>query len=119
MERWPRILRSPAALAGRMIRDRGLTPQPTNLGQDALQLQGTGISNPTVRDTCAVCQLGVGVGAFVAKADDTANIDSIVGLSAAAFAASGLTASSTDGDWRSMQVKTLGVSAGQVVIASQ
>ena len=67
----------------------------------------------------AVYQFGAGVGPSVAAADDWANIESIVGLSASAVAANGLTSFSTVGDWRGMPVKTLGACAGQVVFASR
>ena len=106
-------------LAGRMDPGTEAYAAAYELQQDALQLQSAGISNPTVLDARAVYQFGTGVGASVATADNSVNIESLVSLSASALAASGLTASSTVGDWRAMQVKTLGASASQVVLASQ
>ncbi len=81
--------------------------------------RAAGISNPTVLDGRAVHQFEAGVGAFVAKADVSANVESIVRLSSSALAANGLTASSTVGDWRSMQAKTLSASVAQVVLPSR
>jgi len=108
----PSIARSIVqGLAGRMDPGPEAYAEAYELEQDELQIQVAGISNPTVLDARAVYQFGAGVGASVAKADDSAKIDSIVGLSSSALAANGLTASSTVGDWRSMQVETLGASA--------
>jgi hypothetical protein len=89
------------------------------LQQDAQLLQNNNISNPTMLDVRAVYQFGAGIGPNVAAAPDSANIESIVNLSASALAANGLTSSSTVGDWRQSNIKILGASASQVVLASQ
>jgi hypothetical protein len=87
------------------------------LQQDAQLLQGNGVSNPTVLGVRAVYQFGSGVGPSVAAAPDSANLESIVNLSAASLAANGLTASSTVGQWRAMQVQKLGSDAYQTVLS--
>ncbi len=106
-------------LAGRMDSGTEAYAAAYELQRDAIQLQAAGISTPTVVDARAVHQFEAGVGASVAKADDPANIESIVGLSSSALASNGLTASSTVGDRRSMQATTLSASAAQVELASR
>jgi len=75
------------------------------------------VSNPTVLGVRAVYQFGSGVGPSVAAAPDSANLESIVNLSAASLAANGLTASTTVGQWRAMQVQKLGSDAYQTVLS--
>ena len=106
-----------SGLAGRMDPGTEAYAAAYELQQDAQLLQGDTGSNPTVLQVRAVYQFGAGSGPSVATAPDSANIESIVNLSAASLAANGLTASSTVGDWRAMQTKTLGADAYQTVLA--
>ena len=92
-----------SGLAGRMDPGTEAYAAAYELQQDAQLLQGETGSNPTVLQVRAVYQFGAGSGPTVATAPDSANIESIVNLSAASLAANGLTASSTVGDWRAMQ----------------
>jgi hypothetical protein len=94
-----------SGLAGRMDPGTEAYAAAYELQQDAQLLQGDTGSNPTVLQVRAVYQFGAGSGPSVATAPDSANIESIVNLSAASLAANGLTASSTVGDWRAMQTK--------------
>jgi hypothetical protein len=107
-----------SGLAGRMDPGTEAYAAAYELQQDAQLLQGNNISNPTVLDVRAVYQFGAGSGPNVAAAPDSANIESIVNLSAASLAANGLTASSTVGDWRAMQTNKLGADAYQTVLVS-
>ena len=106
-----------SGLAGRMDPGTEAYAAAYELQQDAQLLQTSGVADPTVLQVRAVYQFGAGVGPFVAAAPDSANIESIVNLSGASLAANGLTASSTVGDWRAMQTKTLGADAYQTVLA--
>ena len=106
-----------SGLAGRMDPGTEAYAAAYELQQDAQLLQGDTGSNPTVLQVRAVYQFGAGAGPNVATAPDSANIESLVNLSAASLAANGLTASSTVGDWRAMQIKTLGADAYQTVLA--
>jgi hypothetical protein len=106
-------------LAGRMDPATEAYAAAYELQQDAQLLQNDNISNPTVLDVRAVYRFGAGSGPNVAAAPDSANIESIVNLSASALAANGLTSSSTVGDWRQSNIKILGASASQVVLASK
>ena len=106
-----------SGLAGQMDPGTEAYAAAYELQQDAQLLQGNGISNPTVVDVRAVYQFGSGVGSQVAQAPDSANLESLVNLSAASLAANGLTASTTVGQWRAMQVQKLGSDAYQTVLA--
>ncbi len=106
-----------SGLAGQMDPGTEAYAAAYELQQDAQLLQGNGVSNPTVLGVRAVYQFGSGVGPSVAAAQDSANLESIVNLSAASLAANGLTASSTVGQWRAMQVQKLGSDAYQTVLA--
>ncbi len=107
-----------SGLAGRMDPGTEAYAAAYELQQDAQLVQGQTGSNPTVLQVRAVYQFGAGSGPTVATAPDSANIESIVNLSAASLAANGLTASSTVGDWRAMQTNKLGADAYQTVLAN-
>ncbi len=107
-----------SGLAGRMDPGTEAYAAAYELQQDAQLVQVQTGSNPTVLQVRAVYQFGAGSGPSVATAPDSANIESIVNLSAASLAANGLTASSTVGDWRAMQTNKLGADAYQTVLAN-
>jgi hypothetical protein len=106
-----------SGLAGQMDPGTEAYAAAYELQQDAQLLQGDGINNPTVLGVRAVYQFGASVGPQVAQASDSANLESIVNLSAASLAANGLTASSTVGQWRAMQAQKLGSDAYQTVLS--
>ena len=107
-----------SGLAGRMDPGTEAYAAAYELQQDAQLLQAREVIDPTVLQVRAVYQFGAGAGPNVATAPDSTNIESIVNLSGASLAANGLTASSTVGDWRAMQLKTLGADAYQTVLTS-
>ena len=76
-----------SGLAGRMDPGTEAYAAAYELQQDAQLLQGDTGSNPTVLQVRAVYQFGAGSGPSVATAPDSANIESIVNLSAASLAA--------------------------------
>jgi hypothetical protein len=114
------------SLAGTLVSGSAGEMDPTTeayaasyeLREDALSLQQKdGISDPTVLQTRAVYQFGGNVGLNVADADDSANLATITGLSAASLAANGLTTSSTVGQWRQTVINKLGsATAGASVL---
>ena len=106
-----------SGLAGQMDPGTEAYAAAFELQQDAQSLQGNGISNPTVLDVRAVYQFGGSAGPGVALAPDSANLESLVNFSAASLAANGLTASTTVGQWRAMQVQKLGSDAYQTVLS--
>ena len=107
-----------SGLAGQMDPTTEAYAASYELRSDGLLLQSKNISDPTVLDVRAVYQFGAGAGPAVATANDSANIASLTGLSAASLAANGLTSSSTVGDWRATIVAKLGsATANQNVLA--
>jgi len=107
-----------SGLAGQMDPGTEAYAAAYELQQDAQLLQTSSVADPTVLQVRAVYQFGAGGGPYVAQAPDSANIESIVNLSSASLAANGLTAASTVGDWRAMQIKRLGGDAYQTVLAT-
>ncbi|ACB97257.1 hypothetical protein [Beijerinckia indica] len=107
------------SLAGKMDPANEAIAASQDLKNAATRLQSMGISNPTVLDTRAVYQFGAGIGPSVAKADASANLNDIVGLTAQQLQNNGLTATTTVGQWRATVAQKLGNTANQVVLASQ
>jgi hypothetical protein len=84
---------------------------------DAAQyLQGENIPNPTNLDIRGYYQFGPANAAELAAASDSQNLESIVGLSASAMAANGITATTTVGQWRQSYVNKVGSLADQPVL---
>lgn len=104
------------SLAGKMDPANEAYAAAWDLKQAAVALQNDGIPNPTVLDTRAIYQFGLGAGPDIARADPSETISSLVSLTPSQLAANGLTASTTVGEWRQTISTKLGSTANQVVL---
>ena len=86
------------------------------LSNAAQMLQNTGVSNPTVLDTRGYYNFGPS-GTAIATASDNALMSQVMpNVSQATFAANGVTATTTVGQWKANVAAKIGNAAGQSVL---
>ena len=104
------------SLAGKMDPANEAYAAAQYLADGMQSLQTAGIADPTNVDMRGYYQFGAGLGAQIALAPTSQNLESIVNLTPAQMAANGITSTTTVGQWRQTYANQIGSTAYQAAI---